>query len=233
VNDDSPIARYRASPAEVKDQLEAMRSGSPHLIYRDDSDSQRIVSLDGRQSRATVGRSSSTDVSLAGDDQISRVHAELQLVGQAWTLVDEGFSRNGSFVNGIRLTGRRRLADGDSLRFGATTVVYRDPRAQRSSLTRASPESAPVELTDGQRRVLVALCRPYRGGSGAFSTPAKNREIADELFLSVEAVKSTLRTLFQKFEIEDLAQNEKRVRLVEQAFRRGAIAYADLRTPTE
>jgi hypothetical protein len=228
VNDDSPLARYRASPAEVKTQLEAMRSGSPHLIYRDAADAQCIVALDDRRPRATVGRSSSTDVSLAGDDQVSRVHAELQLVGQAWTLVDEGFSRNGSFVNGIRLTGRRRLSDGDTLRFGATIVVYRDPRAQRSSLTRASPASAPIELSDGQRRVLVALCRPYRG-SGAFSTPAKNREIADELCLSVEAVKSTLRTLFQKFEIADLAQNEKRVRLVEQAFHRGAIAYADLK----
>lgn len=228
MNDDSPVARYRASPAEVKDQLAAMRAGSPHLIYRDAADAQRIVALDAAHPRATVGRSSSNDVALAADDQVSRVHAEVQLVGQAWTLVDEGFSRNGSFVNGLRLAGRRRLADGDSLRFGRTLVVYRDPRAQRSSLTRSSPVGPPVDLSDGQRRVLIALCRPY-AQAAAFTTPAKNREIADELCLSVEAVKSTLRTLFQKFEVGDLAQNDKRARLVEQAFQRGVIAYADLR----
>jgi hypothetical protein len=69
-------------------------------------------------------------------------------------------------------------------------------------------------LTDTQHRILVALCRPARGGTG-FAPPATNQEIADEVFLSVDAVKAHLRTLYRKFEIEDLPHNQKRARLVE------------------
>ena len=36
--------------------------------------------------------------------------------------MDDGLSRNGTFVNGERLSGRRRLTDGDTLRFGGTTA---------------------------------------------------------------------------------------------------------------
>lgn len=69
-------------------------------------------------------------------------------------------------------------------------------------------------LTDTQHRILVALCRPARGGTG-FAPPATNQEIADEVFLSVDAVKAHLRALYRKFEIEDLPHNQKRARLVQ------------------
>jgi hypothetical protein len=71
-----------------------------------------------------------------------------------------------------------------------------------------------MHLTDTQHRILLALCRPAAGGNG-FAPPATNREIADEVFLSVDAVKAHLRTLYRKFEIEDLPHNQKRARLVE------------------
>jgi hypothetical protein len=71
-----------------------------------------------------------------------------------------------------------------------------------------------MQLTDTQHRILVALCRPARAGSG-FAPPATNQEIADEVFLSVDAVKAHLRTLYRKFEIEELPHNQKRARLVE------------------
>ena len=71
-----------------------------------------------------------------------------------------------------------------------------------------------VTLTDTQHRILAALSRPVSGGD-RYATPATNQEIADEVFLSVDAVKAHLRTLYGKFGIEDLPQNQKRVRLVE------------------
>ena len=55
-----------------------------------------------------------------------------------------------------------------------------------------------MHLSETQRRVLVALCRPFRDGS-AFATPATNQEIAAEVFLGVDAVKTHLRALFAKF----------------------------------
>jgi hypothetical protein len=71
-----------------------------------------------------------------------------------------------------------------------------------------------MQLTDTQHRILVALCRPARGGNG-FAPPATNQEIADEVFLSVDAVKAHLRALYRKFGIEELPHNQKRARLVE------------------
>ena len=67
-----------------------------------------------------------------------------------------------------------------------------------------------ASLSEAQRRVLVALCRPFKDATG-YVTPATNQQIADELFLSVDAVKTHLRALFAKFGIEDLPQNQKRI----------------------
>jgi len=53
--------------------------------------------------------------------------------------------------------------------------------------------------------------------------PASNRQIADEVFLSVDAVKTHLRSLCTKFDVGALPHNEKRVKLVGEAIRRGAV----------
>jgi hypothetical protein len=79
-----------------------------------------------------------------------------------------------------------------------------------------------VRLTDTQLGILAALCRPLAGGNH-FATPATNQEIADEVFLSVDAVKGHLRTLYRKFGIEDLPHNQKRARLVELAIEGGYV----------
>jgi DNA-binding CsgD family transcriptional regulator len=51
----------------------------------------------------------------------------------------------------------------------------------------------------------------------ALARPSTNQEIAEELFLSAEAVKSHLRVLFAKGGLDSVPQSEKRVRLVEYA----------------
>ncbi len=84
-----------------------------------------------------------------------------------------------------------------------------------------------ASLSEAQRRVLVALCRPFKESAG-YVTPATNQQIAGELFLSVDAVKTHLRALFAKFGIEDLPQNQKRIRLVELALKSGVVTPRDL-----
>jgi hypothetical protein len=79
-----------------------------------------------------------------------------------------------------------------------------------------------VRLTDTQLGILAALCRPIAAGN-SYATPATNQEIADEVFLSVDAVKGHLRTLYRKFGIEDLPHNQKRARLVELAIEGGYV----------
>lgn len=77
------------------------------------------------------------------------------------------------------------------------------------------PEEPPtVALTETQHRILAALSRPASEGN-RYASPATNQEIGEEVFLSVDAVKAHLRTLYRKFGIEDLPQNQKRARLVE------------------
>ncbi len=58
--------------------------------------------------------------------------------------------------------------------------------------------------------------------------PATNKEIAERVFLSVDAVKGHLRVLFDRFGLADLPQNEKRARLTEAALRSGAVRISDL-----
>ena len=81
--------------------------------------------------------------------------------------------------------------------------------------------------SEAKRRVLVALFRLFAGGS-PYATPAPNQRIAEELFLSVDAVKTHMRALFDKFDVGDVPQNQKRAKLVERAFQSGAIGPKDL-----
>jgi len=224
---ESPAAAHASTPAELAERLEAERRGLPFLFWRAD-DGQRILTLDVGRDRVTVGRGEEVDIALDADGQVSRLHAEIERIGGEWTVADDGLSRNGSFLNGDRVAGRRRLADGDELRFGATMVVFRLPEPSPSSATIAAPDSGEqITLTDAQRRILVALARPFREGS-QYATPATNQQIADEVYLSLDSVKGHLRTLFERFGIGDLPQNQKRVRLVELALRQGAISVRDL-----
>jgi hypothetical protein len=223
----SPLDSHSSSPTELEERLAVERSGVAFLVYRDGQGRQRMAPLEADCGPLTVGRASDADVALAWDDEVSRLHATLEPAGRRWTLVDDGLSRNGTFVNGERIGGRRRLTDGDELRFGRTVAVFRSAPAGDSVVTAVPDEAPPVELSEMQRRVLIALCRPYAGGS-SFATPATNQQVADEVYLSVDAVKSHLRALFAKLAIEGVPQNRKRVRLVELAFQSGLVSERDL-----
>ena len=213
------------SPADVKARLDAERRGVPFLLYRDGGGTQIILALAGP---VTVGRRSERDVALPWDTEVSRLHAQLEPVGSDWIVVDDGLSRNGTFVNGERLGGRRRLRDGDAMRFGETLVQFRAPLQGASHATAVAADLATAaDLTESQRRVLVALCRPFKDND-AFATPATNQQIAAELFLSVDAVKGHLRTLFAKFGVDELPQMQKRVRLAERAFQTGVVTEREL-----
>jgi pSer/pThr/pTyr-binding forkhead associated (FHA) protein len=196
---------------ELQMIIEAERKDASFLVYRDSEETLRVDSV---SAEFTVGRNREAELCIHWDDQVSGLHAELEQLGGELTLVDDGLSRNGSYVNGERVRGRRRLRDGDLLQFGRTVVLVRRPtgRDQRATELAIRAVSA-VELSARQREVLSALCRPLSDGN-SFAAPATNRQIADELFLSIPAVKLHLRALFDKFGVSDLPQNEKRLALV-------------------
>ena len=222
----SPLQAHSATPAELRERIEAERRGRPFLVFRDGDGSQRLLDLAGLE-RLSVGRGAGNELSLPWDTEVSRLHAELEAIANEWTVSDDGLSRNGTFVNGNRISGRTRLRDGDVLRVGQTSIAYRRPEAEDSMPTRvAGVRMALTDLPPTQRQVLVALARPYKHDE--FAVPATNQDIAGELHLSVDAVKSHLRSLFQRFGIEHLPQNQKRSRLVAEALQQGLIATRDL-----
>jgi hypothetical protein len=215
------------SPRELKALIEAERTGIPFLHWRDGASEQHLLMLAPVRTRVTIGRREQSDIPLTWDAEVSRAHALLEPVGEEWTLVDDGLSRNGSFVNGSRIRGRERLHDRDQMCFGNTHVVYHEPSSGRGSDSTARAPGSPssVHLSEMQRKVVIALCRPIVDSSA--STPATNPLIAAEVFLSVDAVKAHLRILFDRFGLGDLPQNEKRSRLVSAVLDSGVIAPHD------
>jgi pSer/pThr/pTyr-binding forkhead associated (FHA) protein len=223
----SPLDPHAATATELKARIAAQRRGTPFVVYCDGDGAQTIVELTGNE--FTVGRREDNDLVLSWDQEVSRLHAELQRIKGDWTVVDEGLSRNGTYLNGERIRGRHRLRNGDRLCFGETVVAYCAPRESgeaESQSTLVVANAANIELTETQRKVLAALCAPLR--ESAFATPATNREIAERLFLSVDAVKAHLRVLFERFGLQDLPQNQKRASLALRALRTGVVTRREL-----
>jgi DNA-binding NarL/FixJ family response regulator len=75
--------------------------------------------------------------------------------------------------------------------------------------------------------VLIELCRPI--AVEGRSTPATNQEIADGLVLSLAAIKSHFSVLFERFGLDQVPQNQKRIQLAERALSAGIVRSADLR----
>lgn len=220
-----PGALHRVSPVELKARVEAERLGHPFLLHVDDAGAQRIVELPADRERLTLGRGEACDVALSWDGEASRVHALLERLHEEWSVDDSG-SRNGSFVNGERVNGRRRLRDGDVLRVGKTLIVFRAPPGGDSVQTLPADDDAVPSLTAAQRRVLIEVCRPFAASS--FAAPASTRQIAEALVISPDTVKTHLRALFDAFAIEALPQNQKRAELARRAFELGVVGRAEL-----
>lgn len=217
----------RTTPEELRQRLVAQRAGLPFVQYQGAEGEQRLLTLRYERERVTIGRDEGCDLRLELDPEASRLHAALERLGDMWVISDDGLSRNGSFVNGERVMGRRRLRDGDNLRCGGTILHFHEPLRPGHESTRPGGSLIETHISGTQRRVLIALCRPLRDAD-RYALPATNRVIADEVFLSVDAVKGHLRVLFEKLGVEELPHTQKRVRLVELALQSGLIGTREL-----
>lgn len=123
----------------VSDPIDAdlaeARPGTGFLVYRDGSGRTQLFPLETSSGVITVGRGSATDLWLDWDSEVSRVHAKFERIGDDWTVVDDGLSSNGTFVNGERIAGQRRLRNDDVVRLGKTEMTYRAPLSADSDTT--------------------------------------------------------------------------------------------------
>ena len=118
-------------------------------MLRDGEGRQRIVDLGERDGARAIGRQPSTDIPLSWDTEVSRVHAVLEAIGDEWVLVDDGLSRNGSFVNGERIHGRHRLRDGDVIRVGGSLLAYAGDERRRADRHRADAAARAAAAVGG------------------------------------------------------------------------------------
>lgn len=221
----APPRLHSGTPRDLHERRSAERRGTPFLCYRDAEGNQRLLGLDAMPERLSIGRHPATDLAVSWDHEVSRFHASLECIAEEWSIVDDGRARNGTFVNDRRVVGRTRLSDGDVIRVGRTLLTFCDPAAGDGSTTLAG-HVRPVDLSPAQRRVLVALCRPIVQARSV-AAPASNRQIADELVVSTETVRSHIRALFEALEIGPAHQNQKRAELARVAIERGVVTAKD------
>ena len=102
-------------------EIETSRGATGELII-DSPDARSIRVLLERQSYR-VGRSTANELSFPGDQRLSREHLVFERTPDGWTVRDIG-SRNGTWVNGIRLTDAAKLAHGDRITAGHISIRY-------------------------------------------------------------------------------------------------------------
>ena len=189
---------------------------------------RELIPLSGQ--RVTLGKAATDVVSLEHDETVSRLHAVFENLGFAWSIRDLG-SRNGTYLNGEQISAERVLRSGDEVRVGKTRLIFWEVRdageAQHPEETMAAqPLELPPRLTRREVDVLVVLCRPLVSDS-PFPEPVSVRQMAGELFVTEAAIKQHLQNLYDKFSIP--AEGDRRVRLANEALRRGAVTIAQLR----
>ena len=220
---DTPLALDLASAEDLAARREAEQGGAPFLLLRDDQRAQRIVPLHANSGSVTVGRREQADVALAWDPEVSRLHAELEFKAGEWTLCDDGFSQNGTFVNGLRIHGRKRLTDGDLVRIGQTSIAFCDPGAGGLGVTLAPGDlGVAPKFSEQQQRILRALCRPLLGdGDGV--NPAGDAAIAAGTGIEEAIVTTELDHLGRSFGLQDMPAADRRAEIALLALRSGLV----------
>lgn len=171
-----------------------------------------------------IGRRATAFVCLT-DPTVSRAHAELTRVDDIWVLEDIGSTAGTLLIRaGVarRVTARIALRHDDRIKAGSVALRFEQPTADvdegetvRVGLT------GEMRLTDRERDVLLALATPQLHGlSGAPS----DAELAAELVVSPETIKTYLGQLYAKFRLRELPNHRKRPELVRRAIDEGWVA---------
>jgi hypothetical protein len=212
-----------AKRAGADDATAASAEIAATLTYRQPDGHWRVVALP-ESGRLTLGRRDEADISLPWDPEVSRLHAELSLHAGEWTVSDDGWSQNGTYVNGLRLGARRRLADGDLIMVGRTVLTFRGGGRSGPGPTMLPGElGAAPSFSEQQQRILQALCAPLLAdGEGVI--PASDAEVAVVTGIPMEQVEAELEHLAQLFGFEDLPVNVRRAEVALLALRSGLVS---------
>jgi DNA-binding winged helix-turn-helix (wHTH) protein len=115
----APVTIQHASP------LPSLSGGGGWVIW-----GNRSIAIAGAES--VLGRSLDADIRFDVPG-VSRRHARIVVDGEHVALEDLG-SQNGTYLRGERITGRATLADGDEVRLGPVSIVFRQISPDGSTL---------------------------------------------------------------------------------------------------
>jgi serine phosphatase RsbU (regulator of sigma subunit) len=93
------------------------------------------------QGRYRLGRSTSNEFCFPEDGRLSREHLVFEAVNGRWSVRDLG-SRNGTLVNGSRITDVRALVNGDLIKVGHLNIIFLEANSDRPQ------EDDPVAFVD-------------------------------------------------------------------------------------
>ncbi len=119
-----------------------------------------------------IGRHADGAGRLADDEEISRSHARISLDRSGFCAIEDLGSTNGTFVNGLRITGPQTLSVGDTIEVGGTTMVVRElpvPNTERAlkavhpQPTQAPGSSAPATPWSQETPAAIGHGRSERG----------------------------------------------------------------------
>lgn len=115
----APVIQQDASP------FPSLSGGGGWVIW-----GNRSIAIGGTGS--VLGRSLEADIRFDVPG-VSRRHARIVVDGEHVALEDLG-SQNGTYLRGERITGRATLVDGDEVRLGPVSIVFRHVSADGSTL---------------------------------------------------------------------------------------------------
>ena len=131
----------------------------PVIVWLDGSLSNPHWLLD--RAEMVIGREESCDIVIPVR-QISRQHLRVIMEGGS-AVVEDLRSKNGTWVNGYRLTGMRELEDGDEIRIAKDIRLrFVGSGATAPSTTRVLPDVIPSSAMTGLRMMLDPETREVR-----------------------------------------------------------------------
>ncbi len=99
--------------------------------------STKTVPLEGES--LFLGRSGTGPLTFPADLGLSRQHLVFKREGEDWTVADLN-SKNGTFVNGARTTGKHVLSPGDRIRASHVEIVYDAPQERQTVFFESAPQ---------------------------------------------------------------------------------------------
>ena len=148
------------------------------------------------QDRFTLGRSSANELCYPEDTGLSRQHLALERNGDIWSVSDLN-SKNGTFVNGVRITEPFVLGPNDRVMAGHLTLEFAE-NASPPANTVIFVEGAPTTAATTTVATSLAGIKDIEGGAAMRALIRAGRELAGnmplaELFnlimnLSIDAV---------------------------------------------